>query len=322
MKNNTNLATTSTVGNNSHLSVAAAIRNYTPKMTTELWNNTADFTRAAATDSAPRHEREARLNLAIISRLVAWSHQTAAHDLNRATIFSGSNIEQYIRRGLPAGTAPYSAANTRRQLMRIAERFGTVERHRVASRPAKRPPIHQPYTAAEIAAFRAMGTNRSTPLRRHNWTVFLALGAGCALSVNEMLGVKRSDVQSCIDAVRVHLEDRTVPCSADFERDLVELSSASFGYDYLYVIDSVDSGRDHRQVREHLRAAAGIEEVPNAGRLRATWIVAQLNKGVSVLTLTRALGVESLRPLEMYLPYMTPEDDAVAVAALRREVAA
>lgn len=304
--------------------IARVIENFTPKMSRELWRHVGDFTRQAVTDFAPVHGREAQLIMSAVARLVAWSVEHGALELDRAGIFNGYNIEQYISDS-DNPLSSYGAENARRQLMRVSESLGTVELSRVRSRPNKRPAVMSPYTGPELARFRAMSATRSNTTRRHNWAVFVALTAGCGLSTNELLQVRRANVHDTGTGVSVHVAGRIVTCTARFEDDLRTVVASDIGGEYLWTGDDLkrpNPPQGGSTVSYRMRKYARPEVAPIAGRMRATWIVNHLNNGIHLNVLTQALGVTSLRPLEGYLPYLTSRTPEQAATSLRSEVVA
>ena len=302
--------------------VIQTIVRFTPKMSRQAWNGTAEFTRSAVTDFAPHHEREAQLILTAVARLTAWSVDVACLPLERTAIFHGGNVEAYIARGIPAGSK-YTTATSRRLLMRVARELGAVDMGRVTSRPANRPRMMEPYSAKEIASFRSMAQNRSTEHRRHNWNTYLCLAGGCGLSTLEIPLIRRADIFATERWVSVHVAGREVICSGLFENALRRAYASAHGGDYVFAIETTLDRRDHRNSVNHfLRSAANGEPVPSAGRLRATWIVNHLNAGTNVVAMMRALGITSMRPLEQYLPFVEPPQTEVVATQLRGEVAA
>lgn len=303
--------------------IRETIETYTPKMSRKLWGEVADFTRSAVTDFTPNHPREAQLLLGAVARLVAWSVDTACHDLDRTQIFHGGNIEAYIRHGNPTGTK-YSTNTTRLQLMRVARELGTIDPNRIASRRVRRPSILEPYSRREIASFRAAAESRSTELRRHTWTALLTFAAGCGLSTQEVLELRYSDITTTPEGVRVDIagpNPHWTVCAHDWEDklDRVLTVPTEAGWVVAPTIDRTGPAARH-QLTSLIRAAAKHGSVPSAGRLRATWIVDRLNAGTNVVALMHSLGLTSLRPLEQYLPFATePSFDEVA-AQFRGEV--
>lgn len=313
-----------TFNNQNETRVQWVIANFKPKMSRELWRQVGDFTRSAVTDFRPNHGTEADLTMSAVARLTAWSVETAALDLDRTSVFNGHNIEQYIATGCKH-LSKYAAGTLRLSLMRVAEELGVVERGRVAPRRNPRPSPRAPYSASELAGFRAMSATRSNELQRRNWSAFVTLAAGCGLSAFEILHARVDDIRSHSGGLTVSVNNREVTCAASFEDDLRHLVEAATGDEYFW--QSSSGWRPDNRIGIsypglEIGRYARTEKAPTAGRLRATWIVGQLNKGVHLTTLTAAMGITSLRPLEAYLPFLTPQDPANAAAALRSEVAA
>lgn len=317
-KNTLDAGSTVVFNNQKDEAVQRVIATFTPKMSRQLWRAIGDFTRSAVTDFAPLHQREAEFVMSAVARLVAWSRETGGMKLQRETIFGGNNIEAYIKRGLE-NQSRYSTEHARRYLMRVSRELNVVEMDLVKSRPAQKPTMQQPYTDAEMGRFRAMGTYRSTELRKYRWTVFLALAAGCALSAYEISQVRRSDVTDSPDGVTVHVAGREVTCSADFEDDLRRCLHYAED-EYFFPYHRTNPHNKSRTIFTYILQMAGTEPAPNPGRLRATWIVGQLNRNTPVKTILAALGVTTLRPLEGYIRYLAEADADTARAQLRGAV--
>lgn len=307
--------------NHTDAAIKATIANFTPKMSRKLWHTTGPFTRSAVTDFAPMHEREAQLAMSATARLVAWSHETGGLKLDRDVIFSGNNIESYIAHGIE-NHSKYAATTVRGQLMRVARELGIVDMGLVPSRRTNRPRVQQPYSSPEMARFRAMANYQTTELRRYRWSLYLVLSAGCGLTAPEILSVKRHDVRVTDSGIVVRVNDRETVCHAAYENDLAALLESRFCGKHLFPLPLESKRSDPTTVIDAIRKMGGSEPTPDSRRMRATWIVWQLNNGTPVPTILNALALTRLRTLEGYLPYVSRADEATAHTQLRGEVVA
>jgi hypothetical protein len=69
-----------------------------------------------------------------------------------------------------------------------------------------------------------------------------------------------------------------------------------------------------------LAESAKGRPLPVVSRLRSTWIVHHLNNNVNPLAITKALGLDSFRTLDRFIPYLeTPTDEELVVMFTGRD---
>ena len=306
---------------NSH-AVNERIKNFIPMMPKRLWNDAvAEFTRSAVTDFAPNTEAEARSCLSAVARLASWTSEVTCNALERRIVFDGRQIDGFIARGLP-GLYPSTARMMRLRLLRIAAELETYDpMRRNAGRKAHFPP-YAPYGSAEILRFRSQGATRSTALRRHNWMTLLALGAGCGLSVTEVIDLRIDDVHAGADALRVCVRGdrpRTVVCLAAWESDLHQLLASPLLEAHLFVKDFRPNDPSHFVTVFLKNASKGAEKF-KVERLRSTWLVEHLAGGTEPFALMAAAGVKSFSTFVRLADYVPLPSDDRLTAMFRRDV--
>ncbi|QEE62452.1 phage integrase family protein [Salinibacterium sp. dk2585] len=301
--------------------VTHVIEDYTPMLPRRFWNDVAEFTRSATTDFAPRTEREARRVMSAVARLAIWTTDVACLPLERHIVFDGRHIDRYILHGAPTSN-DYGLRRRRLQLMNVAaelHEFDEARRDAGATPPRQ---VYAPYTAAEVVRFRSQGSTRTTVLRRHNWMVLMALGAGCGLTTPEICGVTVTDINTASGTTRVSVggkHARTVVCLAEWEEEIASLVTSTLVRDYLFVA-STGLPRTAIQVKGFIHDAANGRERFTVERLRSTWIVGHLQHGVPPVELINALGMTTFATLQRFIPYIAGLDEEERTILFRREV--
>jgi len=170
-----------------------------------------------------------------------------------------------------------------------------------------------PYTAAETSMLRSWAGGQRSRRRRHNATVILALGIGAGLRPAELRTVRCDSIADSTQGLTVQLQARSVPVLQEWEAPLRE-ALQNHGVDgYLF---QTGANRDEPHLlTAFIRATSGLEIKPVPQRLRATWLVTQLEARVPLAALLEAAGLNSLESLTPYLPFL--ESDSTHVSELR-----
>lgn len=292
-------------------------RTFEPAIDTAVWLAVREFVLESVSDCAKKTPySEGALNVAT-TQLTAWAWQTAGLPLEREVIFHRDTIARFIATGATRWK-PAGRGNLRSQLLRVSEALlkGNVSLRRLGALPPS--DAAAPYSMSELVSLRNWAATQSTPFRRKNAAVLLALGAGTGLSASEIGRLRVSEIRPDTLGVVVHvLEDRirAVPVLRGWETVLAErsrsLSPEAFAFrenhtaDYPNLISSFVVRSGTMTVR------------PTSQRLRATWIVHHLSAGTPVVELMKAAGVESLEAFTRYVKFVPPSDSATARHLLR-----
>jgi len=307
--------------NHSSEEIADTIQNYKPMLPKRLWNGDVEnFTRSAVTDFAPTSKREASAAMSAVARLAIWSVHVACQPLERDVVFDGRQVDAFIARG-SSGVNDEGTRSLRLRLLRIAAELVVFDPSRRDGRKQPKARPFAPYTTKEIVRFRSQGNTRSTPLRRHNWMTLLTLGAGCALSTSEIVGLRTDDVLLNDDAVRIAVRGdraRTVICLAEWEGDIRLLVSSPLVSTYLFV-KTERPRTPPMYVTRFLDTAAKGGEKFTVERLRSTWMVGHLSAGTPAVPLVRMAGVKSFSTFERLFRYVAEPTPNDLTAVFRRQ---
>jgi len=291
------------------------LADYSPALDAKVWAAIADFTLASVADTVDALPYDtADLNSAA-TRLVAWCWETAGLPLDRHIVFNRDTIARFISVGCPELKAA-SRGNLRSQLLRMSEILAQPAPRRLKALPPSDPSA--PYSADELVSLRSWASGQSTPGRRANASVLLALGAGAGLSASEIGELRIADIQVDELGVLVNVTGsraRSVPVLREWEDALVERVASTDPEKYAFrenhttfypnlISNFVDRGRPTR-VRLSTQ------------RLRATWIVHHLEAGTPVVALMDAAGVESLEAFTRYVRFLTLAPSSLVRSSLQ-----
>lgn len=246
---------------------------------------------------------------------VRWAVSILGVDPDLEELFTTRNIEQFVH----ASKGAYSTGvlgNVRSRLFRLAERIADPHDRRppVTALPAANP--SKPYKEREIAAMLSWANSQRTPKRRASARNLLALGLGAGLSTSEIANLRNGDV-TARDA------ETTVRVTGARAREVVMLRVWA---DELTLDDLADAERyvfrpdrhtSWRNVVSNFVGRLPDDARPQPQRLRATWIVGHLSRGVNVSVLMRAAGVDSLEALTRYVQFVDePAPDLARISLL------
>lgn len=246
---------------------------------------------------------------------IRWSLLTAGLEPELEEIFTTRNIEMFIQDAKTTYAAG-SLGNIRSRLFRIAERIADPQDRRppVAALPQANPA--RPYTPRDIAAMMSWANTRATEKRRVSAVNLLSVGFGAGLSTTEIGGLRHADVELRDGATWLHVSGARERDVVMVQRwaDLLRWDGAEQQAQFVFRPDrSVNS----RNVVSSFVDAAPREVRPQPQRMRATWIVRHLERGVNVAVLLRAAGVDSLESFTRYLSFVQEPDPEDAVTSLR-----
>ena len=204
----------------------------------------------------------------------------------------------------------HRAKNLRSSLRRIARANGTFTL--IAGPRYSRSSYKGPYSAQEIAALLAFADSHSSNHRSVSLKALITLGAGCGLS--------RADLRP-IAAANFHLHDDRLFVVAKRRCALVLP-------DYVELANEIILARPEGQLlgrREGKDVTANICEWTSnrsdvsrlsTDRLRATYVVALIESGVSLPDLLAFTGVKRTDSLQSYLAFVTRHTSHCSVEGL------
>ncbi len=265
----------------------AAVAGYTAK---GLPPEASAFARRVVGAVAPAGAPRARSLLWACSRLAAWG-LACGLEARPEVLLHPSSIERYVAAGMRG--APLGRRRTVRADLRFVSRRTVPTLIGAEAAPLARSAAKAPYSDAEVAAWVALAAAQPTEARRRRLSALLCLGLGAGLERAELRGVRGTDVEPRAGGLVVVVRGeraRTVPVLARYHAALA--ASAAFAGDR-FICGGVSPTRKNVTTRL-VRGAAGGAWLGHldVGRLRATWLAAQLEH-LGVGALFAAAGVRS-----------------------------
>jgi len=280
--------------------VAEVLRAYVPRdsRVATIWQGELGSQFNDAVSAATHDPARARNLVMAAAALVAWALDTGGIPLTRSALLKDSTIDRWVATSMASSK---STAAIRPRLRALAEAAGV----RKASRHAADPVAHPvPYSDQELecllACRPALGAADQTVLDAH---LVACLGAGA--SGRDLGRLRSGDIVRVADVPHIRFPDgRLVPVRPDAQ-DLARQMALSGG---------LMTGRETRKVtrfRQRISNAAGVGLDP--GRLRATWLLRQVGRGVPLRILVAAAGTQllELTSLVALLPAV-PDEEVVA----------
>lgn len=258
----------------------------------------------------PANASRAANALWLVSRLAAWFWESSGETEPRKVLHPAT-----IARFVASRENRASATSNRvyaQQLRVIAA--ATLEKSTSAPRPVTGN-VARPYIAREVAALSSWAHSQSTLLRRRNGKVLLALALGAGLRSREIEALRRRDLEHVGGSLLITVAgnpSRTVPVLRAWIPVLLERLATMCPDDLLFQF-TLPTPRT-QGVMWHFAVRAGAFR-PDPERLRSTWIVAQLNSAIPIVTVLAAAGFKSSFSLDRFLPFVHTDDSHRALLA-------
>jgi integrase len=289
--------------------VAGAIAGWRPCAVSE---RAAAFAREAVAAAAPESAARARALLFAASRLAAFGEQVGL-ELSVEVLLCPSVIERFIVVGERA-LSPATRRTLRTNLRALAR---ALERcPQPAPVPLARERAKAPYGDAEIAGFLALAAAQPTLSRRMRAGALVCLGAGAGLVGGELRHLRGGDVIERSGGLLVVVAGpraRVVVVLRRFHEPL-RTAAAFAGHGYLIG----GSAPWRRNLSDALSAAlcrdAGLPRL-QAGRLRATWLVA-CARLIGLGAFMQAAGIRCSQRLGDLVAGLPEVEERAAVALL------
>lgn len=248
------------------------------------------------------------------SEFALWGWQSAGLPLEVDGLFERSVVAYYVQVGCGQLTAA-ARGNRRSMLLRMTE-------HLTSSGPTRLPPLppsepSEPYTQKQTVSVISWARAQSTAERRTSAHVLVCLGLGAGLSAGEIILTRTDDIQRSGGDITINVTSgraRRVPMLREFAQLLPhqeQLRPETFAFRpnrsmaYVNAISNfIARGND-----------GGVK--PHTQRMRATWIVRQLEARTPLSVLVKAAGVDSLDALARFERFVTAVDDESAARYLR-----
>jgi integrase len=285
------------------------------------WERIGSFVQQATQTAQGWHDARYSTKdmLGAVAALTRWATEVACYPLDAATVFHRDTIAEYIERGCASMTSG-SRATRRSMLLRVAEAVLAPDVRVSRLQPVHKDAPSAPYSEHEQRRLRSWAEGQTTPERRLDSRLILAMGLGAGLSSADILTVRADDITIDRLGVLVRVRGREVPVLATWEQAFVDAAAARDDLDWLVGIERGDSRNwvNHYIGKSHPEGTLR----PKVARLRNTWIVHHLNTGTPLGPLACAAGLETFRTIEKLLPYVIePSRDEVR-RAMRRALRA
>lgn len=164
-----------------------------------------------------------------------------------------------------------------------------------------------PYTPAETTALLSWANAQTSPSRRGDARVILALGFGAGLATRELLAVRVEDVFVTDDQVQVMVwndRPRLVPVLSEWDVPLRAVSDTSPQHALVF-----RPGRTTiraAQVTDFLHRGHRTALDVRPSRMRTTWMLGHLRAGTPPADLLRIAGLENLAALDRITRFLPP----------------
>ena len=261
---------------------------------------TVSFVRGLVLATEPLNEYSASLIAIATSGLVAWAHLSEGLPLRRSVLLNPQVTDMYLGHLLASGRASGTVRNYRKYLERAATAVGVIASGDLASVPGKT--VTAPYSPAEEQRFGVWARTLKGELGAARALALLGLVAGAGLRNDEALRVRVRDV---VDESGMWIRvtggaDRLTPVRSQWapyvRHSIKDLSPDEFVFPH-------GDTQSQQLIQEWLGTLdRRTRLVP--GRLRATWIVAQLNDAAPPESLLAWAGIARGETISHYLPFV------------------
>ncbi len=284
--------------------VAAVIANYAPRSVD------GDVARLVTAAASPHSPARAKAYLFAAGKLGAFG-TTVGLALSPEVLLVPAVIERFIvtkGAALSAPTRRTVRSNLRSLAAKVTPAPGPVPLSRERAKP--------PYSEAEMAAYFSLARTQPTLARRRRTEGLLCLGAGAGLMGADLRSVTGTDVVARFGGVVVVVtgrRPRVVPVLSRYCERLTE--SAAFAGEHCVIGGAAPQRRSvTTPLVDALAGGADLSRL-DTGRLRATWLVAQV-ESLGLAAFMDAAGITCSQRLGDLVAMVDRVDEARAVALL------
>ena len=272
----------------------------------EQWNGVAGFVQQAVLDFLPfANEASIRGLIRTLAAYTSWAHHIAGIELSRPAILDHEQIA-FFYATVAEGISFSSRTTMRARLMRMADYLVPEQRRTVRMPSYPKPPARAPYSADEVRQIRAWPMEQPTRYQQDAAGCIVNYGLGAGLRTGELVGLRREDVIDDHRGVLIAVSGefpRLVPVLADYESACLKLAqrvpagSLVFRPGRTAMDSAAVSAWGGRLVTE-----TGF--TINMSRLRATWLIGHLNRGVPTNAIATIGGYKTFTAFDRYLPWL------------------
>jgi len=269
----------------------------------EYWDVVEPVVTAAVERAARVTGRPPRSLFPIATAFAVWAWQTKGVELAIHRMFRKHLVEEFAHRGMREHTRGTRATYRSALNHMVAALAPATE----ATFPIPRSDPTPPYSPTEINSLLSWANAQTSPSRRNDARVLLALGCGAGLATRELLAVRVEDVFVTAEQVQVMVwsdRPRLVPVLSEWEIPLRAIGN-----------DRPQHALVFRPGRTTIRAAQVTDFLHREhrttldvrpSRMRTTWMFAHLRAGTPPGELLRIAGLENLAALDRITRFLPP----------------
>ncbi|KGJ72346.1 hypothetical protein GY21_15935 [Cryobacterium roopkundense] len=281
---------------------------FRPQLSAQQWDAVREFTIITAINMKPRTFETVRRMMTMTGRFNAWVWATAGTTLTVERVYTQNNVYRYLQERLPKHSETHRWG-VARQLGTIAEALAENTITRFPTPHANR---RRPFSIAEVASMHSWAASLTTDLKRQNAQALLGLAGGAGLRANEIIDLRLGDIDIVDGRLFVTVpgkNPRRVPVRHPWNRTLLRsLAGRSDPMEYVFRGYRFEEYRP-RAIQTFLTDHPGRVRA-TLTRLRATWIVAQIDNGLPLPILMALAGFSTTGCLDKHLVHARPLDIA------------
>lgn len=279
------------------------------------WERIAAFVRQTTLTAQKHHagRYQTKDMIGAVATFTWWVTEVACYTMETSIVFHRDTITDYIDTGCDSLT-PGTRATRRSMLLRVAEAVLDPDERVERLSPVHKDNPLRPYSEFEQRQLLSWAEGQTTPTRRLDCHLILALGLGAGLSSADILSLTAGQVVVDHLGVLIRVQrpgaERDVPMLAAWEQPIVDAVSMRDPDGWLV---GTRRGANSNWINHFLaKTQPEAGRRPNVSRLRNTWIVHHLNTGTPLGPLSVAAGLETFRTIEKLLPFVhAPSQDDV-----------
>jgi integrase len=282
----------------------AVIIRYRPQLPTIQWAAVREFTITNAVLMKPRTFEAVRRLMTMSARFNAWVWTANGITLTAGRVYTQNHVYLYLQERLPKHSETHRWGVVR-QLGAIADALAETGIKRL---PAPHSPGRRPFTMSEAASMHSWAASLTTDLKRQNAWAILGLAGGAGLRTEEIIDVRLGDIDILDGRVFVNIpgnRPRRVPVLYPWNRTLLRsISTRTDPEDFAFRGYRLEEYRP-RAIQSFLTDHPSRVR-PTVSRLRSTWIVSQIDKGLPLPVLKSIAGFVSASSFEKHLVHARP----------------
>lgn len=280
-------------------------RPYRPQMPSRDWDAIAPYVHDVVARAEPIVTYSARELYPAVTRLAHFTCSEYA-PLTDAAVFDPYMVNRFITHHL-AGYNRASRNTIRARLRRVSEALlgdDAVGKFKALGKAE----AVTPYTVAEQASLEGWSRAQTSEERRTSAAALLSLGFGAGLTGAEIIRQRLEDIVSTASAVEIHVcgsTPRVIPVLEAWSTGIRDRFNYMHGGGWAFRADQ--RGGNINLITDFVSRTAAPVEIQTR-RMRATWLVEQLEAGTPLKTLLRISGLQSAEALDRVLPFVREKD--------------